>query len=134
MSSFFSVFRVVFRVLPVCALVACSANDTCALLGTYTGTFEGDASGDLRIVLSESADGSDPIVDITLSGDTFDGVGHSTFHCEDGELIVTLLDDDHDGKADDPDAMLRRSVVINPGGGTPTYAGHGGAYWGGRGF
>ena len=94
MSSFFSVFRVVFRLLPVCALVACSANDTCALLGTYTGTFEGDASGDLRIVLSESADGSDPIVDITLSGDTFDGVGHSTFHCEDGELIVTLLDDE----------------------------------------
>lgn len=94
MSSLFSVFRVVFRVLPVCALVACSANDTCALLGTYTGTFEGDASGDLRIVLSESADGSDPIVDITLSGDTFDGVGHSTFHCEDGELIVTLLDDE----------------------------------------
>ena len=94
MSSLFSVFCVVFRVLPVCALVACSANDTCALLGTYTGTFEGDASGDLRIVLSESADGSDPIVDITLSGDTFDGVGHSTFHCEDGELIVTLLDDE----------------------------------------
>ena len=48
--------------------------------------------------------------------------------------IVTLLDDDHDGKADDPDAMLRRSVVINPGGGTPTYVGYGGTYWGGRGF
>jgi len=93
MSRLFPLFRVL-PFLPVLALVACSANDTCALLGTYTGTFEGDASGDLRIVISESADGSDPIVDITLSGDTFDGIGHSTFHCEDGELIVTLLDDE----------------------------------------
>ncbi len=79
--------------LPVVALSACSANDACALIGDYTGTFEGDASGELTIVLSESADGSDPLVDITLSGETFDAVGHGTFHCEDGELIVTLLDD-----------------------------------------
>jgi hypothetical protein len=81
------------RLLPVLALVACSANDTCALLGDYTGSFEGDASGELTIVLSESADGSDPLVDITLSGEGFDAVGHGTFHCDDGELIVTLLDD-----------------------------------------
>jgi hypothetical protein len=55
------------------------------LLGDYTGWFEGDASGELTIVLSESADGSDPLVDITLSGEGFDAVGHGTFHCDDGE-------------------------------------------------
>ena len=87
-------FLHLLRVLPVVSLVACSVNDACALLGNYTGSFEGDASGELTIVLSESADGSDPLVDITLSGDTFDAVGHGTFHCDDGELIVTLLDDE----------------------------------------
>lgn len=48
--------------------------------------------------------------------------------------IVTLLDDDHDGKADDPDAMIRRSVVVNPGGGSPSYGVPGFGYYGGRGF
>jgi hypothetical protein len=74
-------------------LAGCNADSVCDLIGSYTGTFSGDAEGNLDIAITDGTEGADPIVTVTLSGDAFSAVGDGTVNCEDGELTITLLDD-----------------------------------------
>jgi hypothetical protein len=89
------VIRSLSALLLATLLAGCdSANDVCAtFLGDFTGTFEGDAAGDLTITVTDGEDAEHAIVALTLEGDQFAAVGDGEVHCEDGELIVTLYDD-----------------------------------------
>lgn len=90
-----SVIRSLSALLLTTLLAGCqSANDICAtFLGEFSGTFDGDASGELTLTVTEG-DGGAAIVSLTLEGEVFSAVGNGEVQCEDGELVVTLIDND----------------------------------------
>jgi hypothetical protein len=76
-------------------LASCSANDICqTFLGDYSGTFDGDASGSLTLTVQPDDSADNAVVEITLEGEAFSAVGNGLITCEDGELTVTLTDED----------------------------------------
>ena len=83
------------RLLPllVTFLAGCSGN-VCDYIGNYAGTFAGDASGSVTLTVTDGGEEGKAIATITLEGDEFSAIGNGEVHCDDGELVVTLLDDE----------------------------------------
>ena len=74
------------------ALTGCEAQ-ICALLGSFSGVFEGDASGTLEALITEDPDDAE-MADVNLTLTSANGLfeGAAKVRCTDGELILDLTD------------------------------------------
>ncbi len=72
-------------------LTACTEEQVCDLVGSYTGTFSGDAEGNVDITVTTS-DGT-TLIETTIANDTVAALGEGEINCEDGSFVVTLETD-----------------------------------------
>ncbi len=79
-----------FVFLPL-VLVACTEEQVCDLVGSYTGTFSGDAEGNVDITVT-AGDGT-TLIETTISNETVAALGEGEINCEDGSFVVTLETD-----------------------------------------
>lgn len=79
-----------FLLLPF-VLLGCTEAEICELVGSYTGTFTGDAEGNVDIEVTD-ADGV-TLIDVTIQNDTVAALGSGEVNCEDGAFAIDLETD-----------------------------------------
>ncbi len=77
-------------ILPL-VLTGCTEAEICELVGSYTGTFSGDAEGNVDIEVTD-ADGV-TLIDVTIQNDDVAALGTGEVTCEDGAFAVDLETD-----------------------------------------
>ncbi|MBM4368923.1 MAG: hypothetical protein FJ102_22095 [Deltaproteobacteria bacterium] len=73
------------------ALTACTEEQVCDLVGSYSGTFSGDAEGNVEITVT-AGDGT-TIIETSIENETVAALGDGTINCEDGSFVVELETD-----------------------------------------
>lgn len=80
-----------FSLLFVLVFGACTEEEACAFIGDYSGTFAGDAEGNVDLTV-EDAEGV-TVVTLTLQNDTLSALGSGEVSCEDGAFVTELTTD-----------------------------------------
>ena len=69
----------------------CTEEEACAFIGDYSGTFAGDAEGNVELTV-EDGDGV-TLISLTLENDTLSALGSGEVSCEDGSFVTELTPD-----------------------------------------
>ena len=79
------------RLLPLAFLGLTACGNVCDLIGSYTGTYEGDANGNVTLAITD--DKGDTLITVQLAGDLAAGAS-GTVGCTDGTFDYSLTDAD----------------------------------------
>lgn len=79
------------RLLPFALVLLTGCNGLCALVGDYTGTYEGDENG--NVTLSITDDKGETLLSVDLEGDIAANAS-GAIGCDDGSFSYALVDAD----------------------------------------